>query len=368
MKKYAIIFALCLVAVLGIVSVLAAGDAEDPLISLSYLAGTYRDSVNTAIQEKLNSAEHAFWKESNSKLNSAGIVPGADWADAWTESRLKSGDVLWGTTGLSVLVLAGDVTVAYGSGEVVDITTGDVVPGGTTLTVDHRYLVTEDTTAYFTVIGKTAVVNYMGLFGIIPSDATDYNAMADALKTLHLFRGSYTGFGSGYDLEVAPTRLQALIMFIRVLGEEEAALAYTETPPFTDISPGTTAAKYVGYAYEKGYTNGYSDGTWRPGGATNVNQYTSFLLRALGHSVAGESISLSLGRAQAVNLITAEDAAALSTETFLRAHLVYLSYRALDVSDAAAGLPLRDVLLSKGVFTIEEYASALAQANSPLVS
>lgn len=368
MKKYAIVFVLCLAAVLGIVSVLAAGDEENPLISLSYLTGTYQDAVNTAVQEKLNAAEQALWDETRAKLAAAEAIPDMDWAETWAESRLKSGDVLWGSTGLSVLVLAGDVVTAYESGEVVDVSTGETVPSGTTLTVDHRYLVTEDTIAYFTVTGKTAVVDYMGLYGIIPSDAIDYNAMADALKTIHLFRGSHTGFGSGYDLEVDPTRLQALIMFIRVLGEEESALAYTETPPFTDVHPGTTAAKYVGYAYEKGYTNGYKDGTWRPGGTTNVYQYTSFLLRALGHSVAGESISLALQRAQEVNMLTAEEATTISAETFLRAHLAYLSYRSLDVSDAATGLPLRDVLIYKGVFTAEEYATAVAQVNSSAIS
>ena len=58
---------------------------------------------------------------------------------------------------------------------------------------------------------------------------------------MHLFQGSFTGYGDGYDLEVAPTRLQALIMFIRVLGEENDALAYTGSTPFTDITPGTRA-------------------------------------------------------------------------------------------------------------------------------
>ena len=62
---------------------------------------------------------------------------------------------------------------------------------------------------------------------------------------MHLFQGSLTGYGQGYDLEAAPTRLQALIMFIRVLGEEDAALAWSGTTPFTDIAKGSQAEKYV---------------------------------------------------------------------------------------------------------------------------
>ena len=116
------------------------------------------------------------------------------------------------------------------------------------------------------------------------SVTTDYNAMAAALKTMHLFQGSFTGYGQGYDLEVAPTRMQALIMFIRVLGEEDEALAYTGTCPFTDVAAGSQSAKYVGYAYSKGYTNGYSADTFRPSQTVTASQYVEFILRALGYS------------------------------------------------------------------------------------
>lgn len=125
-------------------------------------------------------------------------------------------------------------------------------------------------------------MDYQGPYSFTYSSATDYNAIASALKTIHLFQGSFTGYGSGYDLEAAPTRLQALIMFIRVLGEEDAALAWSGSTPFTDIAPGTQAAQYVGYAYEKGYTNGYTATTFKPSLSITANQYVEFMLRAAG--------------------------------------------------------------------------------------
>src|SRR5699024_3690845 len=132
------------------------------------------------------------------------------------------------------MVLAGSVQLSFGSGAVVDVTAGTTVPSGTSLALQHRYLVAEDTSAVFTVTSKTAVVDYQGPYSLQYSGQTDYNAMATALKTMHLFQGSLTGYGDGYDLEAAPTRLQALIMFIRVLGEEQEALAWQGTTPFTD--------------------------------------------------------------------------------------------------------------------------------------
>jgi hypothetical protein len=292
MKRHAIILSLLLAAALSITSVLAAaGGSADPLVSLSYLNNTFRPLVNTAVQDAAEAAGDTIRQETSEKMDAAGLYLDRQWADTWAESRLKQDDILYGSTGLSFLVLAGDVTVTYAYGEVVDITEpGTVVPSGSTLTANHRYLVAEDTTAYFTVSSKTAVVKYMGQYGTELSDATDYNAMAGTLKKINLFRGSYTGYGSGFDLEVAPTRLHALIMFIRVLGEEDAALANTELPPFSDIYPDTNAAKYVGYAYKMGYTNGYPDGTWRPSGATNIQQYSEFLLRALKYSSVSNTV------------------------------------------------------------------------------
>ena len=365
MKKHTIILTLILTAALCIVSALAAaGDASDPLISLSYLTGAYRQSLDSAVQDAVSTATETIRQDTADKLNAAGLFPDRKWADTWTESRLKYDDTLYGSTGFSFLVLAGDVTVTFESGALVNVSAGESVASGSTLVANHRYIVAEDTTAYFTVTSKTAVVHYMGQYGTILSDAADYNAMAGALKKMNLFRGSYTGYGSGFDLEVAPTRLQALIMFIRVLGEEEAALANTELPPFSDIYPDTNAAKYVGYAYKMGYTGGYKDGTWRPGGATNIYQYSAFLLRALGYSSSSD-ISTAPQQAQAINLMRETDLETMISEPFLRAHLVYLSYNALNVPMADGGILLKDLLISKGVFTAEDYAAAL---NSTAVS
>jgi hypothetical protein len=273
--------------------------------------------------------------------------------------------VLVGTTGTNVLLLAGGGQVTYSAGAVVDVTTGKTVSSGTALSVDHRYIVAEDTEAAFTVTTKTAVVDYQGSYAFRESDATDYNAMASALKTLHLLKGSFTGYGEGFDLEVAPTRLQALIMFIRVLGEEEQALAWTGSTPFTDIAKGSDAEKYVGYAYSKGYTNGYTAKLFKPAGAVNAYQYTEFMLRALGYSSAANTdLSDTLTRAQSAGVLTAGETAMLRQDKFLRAELVYISYYALDAVLPNSQQTLGDLLLQKGVFAEWEREDAAELVDS----
>ena len=370
--KTALITVCLLLTVTVVYALAAAGGASDPLASLSYLTGTFTDAVDQRVEEKLDASDQA--------LLNGDAAPSDGGAATWMETRLKAGDALTGSTGTGVLLLAGGMQVTFNSGAVVDVTTGTIVTSGSALTASHRDLVAEETTAVFTVTSKTAVVDYQGPYAFSYSTNTDYNAIAVALKTMHLFQGSFTGYGDGYDLEVAPTRLQALIMFIRVLGEENDALAYTGSTPFTDITSGTQSEKYVGYAYSKGYTNGvdakhfgpnntvsngYSATTFRPSQTVTASQYMEFILRALGYSSAdNKDLSGTLTNALTNGVITEGELAALQGGTFLRADLAYVSYYALDAAVSGSRQTLGDTLMDKGVFTVREKQAADALVTS----
>ncbi|HPM00012.1 MAG TPA: S-layer homology domain-containing protein, partial [Bacillota bacterium] len=85
------------------------------------------------------------------------------------------------------------------------------------------------------------------------ANTTEAEIQASALKKLGLFKGvSDTDF----DLDRAPSRVEAIIMLIRVLGKESEVLSGNWTHPFTDVA--SWADKYVGYAYEKGLSGGIS--------------------------------------------------------------------------------------------------------------
>ena len=344
-KKLRFLFPACLLAA-AVVWVSAAGDAADPLASLSYLNGIFTSKVDAAVNERLNGAGSLL--QGNTGPAASVSAPAA----GWTEVRLKQDDVVQTSTGDGVLLLAGGGRVSYAAGAVVDVTAGTVVPSGESLLARHRYLVAEDTSASFMVTSKTAVVDWQGACTFSYSASTDYNAMAAALKAMHLFQGSFTGYGQGFDLEAAPTRLQALIMFIRVLGEESEALGWSGICPFTDVQPGTNGEKYVGYAYEKGYTNGWSATQFRPSSPVNARQYTEFVLRALGYSSAANTdLSDTLARAQSAGVLTEGEAAMLERDPFLRAELVYISYYALEVQVFGTGRTLGERLIEKGVYT-----------------
>lgn len=355
-KKMLMILPAC--ALLG-VAALAAGGTEDPLASLSYLTETYTARVEAQVDQRLDASDQELL------ASAADGTLARTAADAWVETRLKEGDLIQGSTGAGVLLLAGEGQVTYPSGAVVDVTTGAEIPSGSALARDHRYLVAEDTSATFLITSKTAVVDYQGSCSLALSSTVDYNAMAAALKQLNLFRGTLTGYGEGYDLELAPTRLQALIMFIRVLGEEDAALAWTGTTPFTDIAKGSDAEKYVGYAYERGYTNGFSATEFRPGSAVNAYQYTEFILRAMGYSSASNTnLADTLNRARIAGVLTEGETAAFQTGEFLRADLVYISYYALEAVMPDGVQTLGRTLIAKGVFTDRDWTAARSLVTS----
>lgn len=354
-KKLLFLLPLCLLA-FAVVWASAAGDAADPLASLSYLNGIFTNRVDTAVNTRLDNA--------GALLNTPSAPMDTTSAASWTETRLKRDDLLQAETGSGVLLLAGSGQVNYSSGAVVDVTDGTVIPSGGSLRPRHRYLVAEDTTAGFVVTSKTAVVDYQGTCTFQSSTAADYNAMASVLKTLHLFQGSFTGYGQGYDLEAAPTRLQALIMFIRVLGEENEALAWTGACPFADVAAGSSGEKYVAYAYEKGYTNGYNAREFRPSAPVSARQYTEFVLRALGYSSAANTdLSDVFARAQSAGMLTEGETAMLERDPFLRAELVYISYYALETPVSGTGRTLGEHLMDKGIFTQWERDTAPSVVN-----
>ena len=365
-RPLALLASLLAVTVLATAATAAGGDASDPLISLNYLQTTFTTKANSSIDAALDKADQAAYAKAEAALRStiaaAEANVGAQRADVFTESRLKQGDILSGTTGLQVIVLAGSVNVQFSSGAVVDVTTGSEVKSGAALAENHRYLVAEDTTALFTVTGKTTVVNCCGFYSIASSSSVDYPAMAASLKTLTLFRGSDTGYGEGFDLEKAPTRMEALIMLIRLLGEESEALTCTAYQPFTDVPD--WALPYAAYAYSKGYTNGVGPTTFGTTMSASAEMYTEFLLRALRYSSTAQSdISNAPERAYFAGVLTAGEVSALRVSAFLRADVVYLSYYALE-TNVSGGSKLSDTLIARGVFSDAAYRASRAMVNS----
>ena len=174
--------ALLLVLTLCVSAMTSLAAAGDPLISLSYLRSTCKPQLPQSLLTTLYPAS------GSGRSASAQIV--------MDQTRYKQGDVIQASTGCEIVVLAGTVTF-NSAGTLIDATHGTELSTGAALSADSRYLVGEDTQAALTVTSPTAVVSCNGAATVVKSTAPDYNAMADALKSLSLLQGTGTGFGSG---------------------------------------------------------------------------------------------------------------------------------------------------------------------------
>lgn len=372
MKQRTFIMSLVLLSVLFLGTVRSAGgSADDPLISLKYLIGEFQTSVEKSVDQKLDVSDQQLLSDAGAEWNrllaAAQANVGSEHTATFREAMCKQGDILSGPTGLQAIVLSGSVSVQFASGCVIDVTDGTELSSGAAVPAAHRLLVAEDTTALFTVTSKTAVIDYCGDYHFALSSAPDYNAMALALKQLTLFRGTSTGIAYGFELSRAPSRIEALVMLVRLLGEEDAALATTSPCPFTDIDP--WAAPYAAYAFEKGYSNGIGGGLFGSTMSASAQMYTEFLLRALGYSSFAQSdISDAPDRAYASGIITDSERKALQSGEFLRADVAYLSYYALSAPLSGSSISLSDKLMRTGVYTDSDYRSAAALVTTQRLS
>jgi len=355
MRKAAVLL-LTAAILLGVYTAVAVGgSSSDPLVSKSYIDGTYVPSVVQQAEERTGRSGETAYNSAAARLKSQAELflaraGGAGYAATFQEQRFKRGDAVTVQTGSGILLLAGEAAVSFDSGVVIDVTLGSTVSSGAAMELNHRYLAGEDTVCNFTVTSDTAVLAPQGYYAVNKSGEVDYNELAGALNQLGLFRGSTTPFGQGYELELRPTRIQGLIMFLRLIGEEEAALAYKGTVPFTDVPEWCSG--YVGYAVEKGYVMGYGGGFFGTQDRLTGQQYITFLMRVLGYRDEGDvtdfSYETAIAQARELGVITQGEEALLNEPDFLRAQMVYFSYYALSALQKGSASPLLNRLTGAG--------------------
>lgn len=174
-------------------------------------------------------------------------------------------------------------------------------------------------------------------------------SVAADLKELNLFKGVSD---ADFDLDRAPTRVEALVMLVRLLGKEDAALNGNFSHPFTDVP--TWADKYVAYAYSTGLTKGVSATKFGSGNATSA-MYFTFVLRALGYT-DGSGKDFTWDNPFDLALETQIQPISVDTKNFMRSDVVMVSYAALSAAMKGSSSTLADKLVSEKVFTVEEFS------------
>ena len=173
--------------------------------------------------------------------------------------------------------------------------------------------------------------------------AANYTNCADSLHEMGLFQGTQ----NGYELDRTPTRAEAAVMLVRLLGKEAEAKALTYTAPFTDLKG--WEKPYVQYLYSNGLANGTNRTTFHPTGKCTAQMYAVFLLRALGYSDTADfsyANAIETAREQGIY-----DTGIINVQNFLRDDAAAASYTVLSVSPKNSEGTLLDQLVGENAIT-----------------
>ena len=369
-------FLLCCTSAVG-------GTATDPVVTYSYVSQTFKPQILSDAQAMIDQSFNALSKQLDELFGENGVRAGLYASAYLRNSGITTSDigrsqtytvspnsVIFGTLGTTIMLSDGLAYTHSPNGEViVNITDGEAYLHGNTVIPYHSYIIADEgqigirtlTESTVTVSGNYFIIGsatpYTAPIVIDPNNYTArHTKYAHALNALGLFKGTDKGF----ELERSANRAEAVTMLIRILGEEQQAISFTGTHPFTDVP--SWADRYSAYAYNMGYTNGISATKFGAKDPISENQYLTFLLRALGYSDAnGDFVWSSANQfALSIGLISAYEESEMRS-LFFRDQMVLASYKALYTQMKNTVSPLYEKLLYGNAITPESlyYASLI---------
>ena len=153
-----VIVSLVITLIAGAVVYAAAGSSSDPLVTLSYLNGTFKDTLTADIAAKAERQAQSLNTSLERRIQSftsnlpAYDVPESDAETEYETVNLENGTVISLKAGSEVLFLSGSATVS--SAGLTDTTAGTALTAGAALTANHLYVATGDCTLKAGATGK----------------------------------------------------------------------------------------------------------------------------------------------------------------------------------------------------------------------
>ncbi len=161
---------------------------------------------------------------------------------------------------------------------------------------------------------------------------------ADRLSEIGMFNGT----GNGFELDRAPTRLEGLIMLIRLLGKSsEVDKQSWPDSGFNDVPE--WAKNTVNYAKVSGLTNGIGSNKFGSNMTLSTRDYATLLLRAL---QLDDQSSWQTAEQDIVKLTKIKQSDLPNSTTFLRSDVAKLSYITL-LSNTQSGERLLNKLVNE---------------------
>ena len=167
-----------------------------------------------------------------------------------------------------------------------------------------------------------------------------FHDLAYELKELGLFVGT----GSGFELERPPTRVEGVVLLLRLIGRADDAVNSNYSHPFTDVL--SWADKLVGYAYQNKLIYGVGNNKYGSSSNMTREQFVTVVLRALGYDDTKGDFYWkdSVNKGLEIGLIESVVLDKVNTRDFIRDEVVYILNRSLDIKHKSLGINLREIL------------------------
>ncbi|PKM68186.1 MAG: hypothetical protein CVU95_05970, partial [Firmicutes bacterium HGW-Firmicutes-2] len=158
------------------------------------------------------------------------------------------------------------------------------------------------------------------------AEAVVTNEYAEKLSEVGIFKGSDKGF----ELDREPTRLEGLVMLMRLLGLEEEAQNFDEkVVNFNDVP--AWGQRYVQYAYKLNITKGIGGNQFGSANQMDKKSYLTFMLRSLGYDDDKNDFTWLNATEKAVEVGIIKKSDVISSK-FTRGDVAEVSYNTLKVN------------------------------------
>lgn len=292
MKRFiAIILILALIACGGY-ALAAGGGAGDPLISLSYLIDTVKNTIignaEAEVEEQIGEAytNYIYRLEDASYFYSSDMSHAPQFTDITFE---ESGYVELGKFAC-FMPTEGKFVLRVTEGDVIDISNGKTVSDGTLMTLNHKYFAAENAVARAVAYSPDAVGFVDGYY--MEHDATGFTDN-------DMFYDMFGHWGAEYVYELynigvvdgvdnhkfSPNTKVTRGMLVTILGRVYGISPddYTDTG-FSDVDINKWYGPYVAWAQENGIVEGYDDETFKPENYITREQMALIFMRFAVHT------------------------------------------------------------------------------------
>lgn len=163
--------------------------------------------------------------------------------------------------------------------------------------------------------------------------------------------GLFVGTNNGFELNRPPTRIEGVVILLRLIGKVDKAINGHFSHPFDDVPE--WADNFVGYAYQNKLIYGVGNNKYDSLSNMTREQFITVVLRALGYDdTQGDFYwESSVKKGIEIGLIEEGVIKKLLQREFLRDEVVYILKRSLDINHKTLEKPLKEILYENDRYT-----------------